>query len=287
MTTTFPTLPDSPVFASTRAALHAYSRVLGDWAAHCRTPRKHWWHGSLRPALRGFTTGVIRHAVDFELELDVRESAIIVRTLNGGDFSQHLQGQPAASVARSVREFLGDNGIAGESMPAPRDDAEHTLAHTGYSAEMAQSIGDAWCAVLASLEILRNGIREETSPLQLWPHHFDISLLWLPGELIAGQNPADEEQADKQMNFGFTLGDEGIAEPYFYITAYPLPEALPATPLPAGCYWHTTSFTGAALLYRTLVQRDDPTDHLLSFWRTLLQAGRQQMLEGIEGTTTI
>ena len=46
---------------------------------------------------------------------------------------------------------------------------------------------------------------------------------------IPGQDPADEESSDKQMNFGFTFGDEGIPEPYFYITAYPLPDAASRT----------------------------------------------------------
>lgn len=46
MTATLPAIPDSPDFLATRDALHAHSRVLGDWAARCRTPRKHWSHGS-------------------------------------------------------------------------------------------------------------------------------------------------------------------------------------------------------------------------------------------------
>jgi hypothetical protein len=36
------------------------------------------------------------------------------------------------------------------------------------------------------------------------------------------------------MNFGIAFGDESIPEPYFYVTAYPSPDALPKVVLPAG-----------------------------------------------------
>ena len=105
-------------------------------------------------------------------------------------------------------------------------------------------------------------------------------MLWLPGEKIAGQDPADEEYSDKQMNFGFVLGDAGISEPYFYVTAYPTPDGLGDVPLPAGAQWRTEGFTGAVLLYRDLLHQGDPHTGLLTLWQTLLAAGRERMLAG-------
>ena len=102
--------------------------------------------------------------------------------------------------------------------------------------------------------------------------------MWLPGEKIPGQDPDDEENADKQMNFGFTLGDAGIPEPYFYVTAHPLAAAFSKLPLPAGTTWHTEGFSGAVLLYRSLLQNADPCGYLLELWNGLLSAGRNLML---------
>ncbi|MFW2406025.1 MAG: DUF5996 family protein, partial [Gammaproteobacteria bacterium] len=121
----------------------------------------------------------------------------------------------------------------------------------------------------------RAGIREETSPLQLWPHHFDLSLLWLPGDKVPDQDPADEEYADRQMNFGFTFGDAGIPEPYFYVTAYPEPDGLPRVELPVGAAWHTEGFSGALLTYQTLIASRDPRGYLLDLWQRMLNAGRE------------
>ena len=71
----FPILNASALL-DTREACHAYASVLGDWTTSCRSRRKHWWHLSLRPNLRGVTTEMI-HAdgVHFELELDLATKA--------------------------------------------------------------------------------------------------------------------------------------------------------------------------------------------------------------------
>jgi hypothetical protein len=183
----FPDL-DPEAIARTREALHAYARVLGDWLKSIRARRKHWWHASLRPSLRGLTTGVVHASPGFELELDL-----------------------------------------------------------------------------------------VSSPIQVSPHHFDLSMIWLPGPKVPGQDPEDEEYSDKQMNFGFVFGDGGIAEPYFYVTAYPLPEALPQTPLPDGTTWVFEGFSAAVLLYKDLAGMADPAAYLQEVWSTLLSAGRSHL----------
>jgi len=106
-----------------------------------------------------------------------------------------------------------------------------------------------------------------------------MAMLWLPGEKIPGQDPADEESSDKQMNFGFAFGDAGIPEPYFYTTAYPLPDELPELVLPEGTTWQSEGFSGAVLLYRRLLEEATPQDYLVNLWNILLTAGRQHMLE--------
>jgi len=266
----FPSL-DNLAIADTRNALHAYARVLGDYLKRCRPKRKHWWHASLRPSLNGLTTGVVYLEIDIELELNLRESLLQGRTSSGKQLCEKLQGQPASELASSIEGFLNANGVSEHMV-----NSDNSTAYPGYSAEHTQNIAEVLNAVSAAMNTFRADIREETSPVQLWPHHFDLSLLWLPGDKIPGQDPANEEYADKQMNFGFTLGDEGIAEPYFYITAYPLPEALPNTQLLPGTVWHSAGFDGAVLLYRSLIENNtNPNRYLLALWRRLLTAGRE------------
>ena len=102
-------------------------------------------------------------------------------------------------------------------------------------------------------------------------------MIWLPGPKVPDQDPVDEEYADKQMNFGFAFGDESIPEPYFYVTAYPLPDALPEVALPEGSIWKSDGFSGAVLLYRDLVAMNDPAACLQDLWSTLLAAGQTHL----------
>jgi hypothetical protein len=270
----FPDL-DIQALVETRDALHGYARVMGGYTAACRLRRKHWWNLSLRPSLEGLTTGVIHAEIDFEMELNLRRGLLRARTHAGAELDEALRGQPASELARAIREFLSTSGLGHLSIS--EDVSRADAAAPGYSAEVAESMAGAWRAVSAAMEVFRAGVREETSPIQLWPHHFDLSMIWLPGEMIPGQNPDDEENADKQLNFGFTLGDAGIAEPYFYVTAYPLPRAMPAVQLPSGTTWHSEGFNGAVLPYRSLMQSTDPQGYLLDLWNRLLAAGREHI----------
>lgn len=266
----FPSL-DHPDLPATRDALHGYSRILGSWLKSCRAKRRHWWHASLRPSLLGLTTGVVNAGVDFELDLDMRNSRLSGRTADGGKLERPLTGQPAAELSRNVRKFLEGSGI--EKHLAPDDPADAGGAPS-YSRDCARAMQLAFASVSAALAGFRASIPEETSPIQVWPHHFDMSMLWLPGEKIAGEDPADEESSDKQMNFGFVFGDAGVAEPYFYVTAYPEAPALAGLRLPAGTAWQSDGFSGAVLPYRSLIESADPADYLLSLWNLLLNAGR-------------
>ena len=269
----FPSLDAEPI-APTRDALHAYARLIGGWAATCRRKRKHWWHASLRSSVRGLSTGVIRGPADFELEIDFVGDRLLVRTADS-TASEALDGQSSAAIASSIRKELASAGV--DTGLSPGDKAISENAHPEYSAAVASELHRATSAVAAALEDFRAGIREETSPIQVWPHHFDLSMIWLPGPKVPGEDPADEENADKQMNFGFTFGDEGIPEPYLYVTAYPLPDALPQVSLPAGTTWRSEGFSGAVLLYKDLVATADPAAYLLDLWNGLLAAGREHL----------
>jgi hypothetical protein len=275
-------LPDLDVqsISGTRDALHAYARILGDWLKSCRPRRKHWWHASLRPSLAGLTSGIVNAEIDFELDLDLRESQLLGRTADGAYFAETLQGQPASALAQLVSDFLVNVGI--DTRFAPDVAQYNGNGFRDYSAEHANSMARVLNMLNAAMTEFRAGIREETSPIQLWPHHFDLSMLWLPGEKIPGQDPENEEYSDKQMNFGFTFGDEGIPEPYFYVTAYPLPHAFASLPLPAGSEWRTEGFSGVVLLYRSLLESRDPNGYLQDLWNGLLSSGRENMLDNTD-----
>jgi len=278
-TNAFPVL-NAEEIVETRDAVHAYAQVIGDWRTSCLARRKHWWQITVYPSVRGLTTGMIQAAdIDFELELDLQADLLLGHVAGGGNLSEPLGGRSGRDLADAVAGFLTDQGIDPGLVPEDKKRESHDITAAGYSADIADSLGSAVRSISAAMAAFRAPVAEETSPIHIWPHHFDLAMLWLPGEKIPGQDPMDEESSDKQMNFGFAFGDEGIPEPYFYVTAYPLPDALPGLALPDGTIWQSDGFNGAVLLYRRLLEETNPHDYLVSLWNSLLSTGRLHMLD--------
>jgi hypothetical protein len=274
----FPNL-DAEEIVETRDAVHVYSQVIGDWRTSCLAHRKHWWQISVYPSVRGLTTGMIQAGIDFELELDLQADRLLGHVAGGGTLSEPLDGRSGRDLASAVANFLTDQGIEPRLVPEDKNRESHDVTAAGYSADIAGDLGTAVRSINAAMSSFRAPIAEETSPIQIFPHHFDLAMLWLPGEKIPGQDPADEESSDKQMNFGFAFGDSGVPEPYFYVTAYPLPDAMPGLALPEGTNWQSEGFSGAVLLYRRLLEETNPEEYLVRLWNGLLSAGRQNMLD--------
>lgn len=235
---------------------------------------KHWWHVGLRIAAAGLTTTPIR-AGDrvFELILNLTDHRLDVVTNRGEREEIFLQRQSVAAFYATVLEILGRLKIQ-----APMDRA--AFADTAPGAYDKAALARFWQAlplIDAVLKQLKSEHRGESGPVQLWPHHFDLALLMFTGRRVPGVDPANEESADEQMTFGFVTGDAGIAEPYFYATAYPVPPGLTDAPTPHGANWHTQDWTGAVMPYASLRSADDPAQRLLQFFRAVRDAGFGRM----------
>jgi hypothetical protein len=105
--------------------------------------------------------------------------------------------------------------------------------------EAAARLAD-WYALGA--EILNELADGTASPVRLWPEHFDIAI-----EM-------------REVNYGFSPGDEHHAEPYAYVGPWTAP--------PEGELWNATGFTGAELTYSELLKADDPRQTALDFLTT-------------------
>lgn len=258
----------------TRDTITTYAKMLGKIRQAFTPPQKHWWHISLRAAASGLTTTPIPVAgFTFEMLLDLTAHKLVVSTSRGEQWHQPLRGQSAAVFSQSTLAALAQLGVEPEI-----DRDQFSDATPGnYDVGMVERYWHALSQIDALFKQFKSELRRESSPVQLWPHHFDLAVVWFSGRLVPGVDPADEEQADEQMNFGFATGDEGIPDPYFYVTAYPTPAGLLDTPLPEDATWHSDGFTGAVLMYETLLNADAPGQKLLAFLRAAHQAGAELM----------
>jgi hypothetical protein len=130
---------------------------------------------------------------------------------------------------------LPDHGVA-HGAPFDVDDEE--------LAELARYYANAASAIE---QVARS--HSNTNVVRCWPHHFDIAaLLTLSGE---GEHA-------RTIGVGFSPGDDAYAEPYFYVTPWPYPEASKLGKLRIG-RWNTSGWTGAILRASVLGDRQEAT----------------------------
>ncbi len=270
----FPAMPLED-WRETRDTLNRYAKVLGKIRRALTPHQKHWWHTSLHVSAVGLTTTPVWSAGQmFEIVLNLTNHQTHIVTGAGQRRVIPMSGQSAGRYCQQVKASLLELGLT-----VVFDETVCDEAAGMYDTTAVTNFWQAFTQITAVFTTFKHSFRGESSPLQLWPHHFDLALLWLSGRLIPDQDPNNPEYADEQMNFGFVTGDDGISDPYFYATAYPAPPELTNQPLPEAAYWHTAGWTGAILPYAALVSTDKPHDRLLNFLQTAHEAGASLMTD--------
>lgn len=261
----------------TRDTILQYSQVVGEVRGALSPKAKHWWHINLRPDVEGLTTPPIPYNGDdffnFKILMNFVNHKIQISMSNGKQAAIAMKGQSVFQFKTELLNCLADLGIEvalDEKLFQEQRDGEYDA---GAVLKYWQALGQ----ISTIFDEFKSGLREESSPINLWPHHFDMALVWFSGRLVPGVDRAEEESADEQISFGFSTGDEAISAPYFYISAYPLPEKLKETELPPDVSWHTEGWEGALLMYDTLVENQDPRGVLLTYMQTLFEAGKTLM----------
>ena len=275
---TFPPLPLS-AWQPTRDALHTYARILGKVRQSLTPPQSHWWHTSLRVVDDGLTTtempGDEETDGTVELKLDLINQRITAQTNHNQRWAMPLSGQHARLLADSLLVTLVQWDIYPEV-----DRSVCATESTGpYDPAAASTFLQALTSIHAVFQDLKSSLNGRTSPVQLWSHHFDLSLVWFSGNLVPGVDPANEEYADEQMAFGFSTGDEAIPEPYFYVTAYPWPTEITEAALPEPAQWYTQSWKGALLRYGDVAAAADPAGLLMAYLTAAHAAGSALMVD--------
>jgi hypothetical protein len=176
------------------------------------------------------------------LRPDEPSLAILARDAEVGRLG--LSGRTRAEAFAWIVDRAGDLGAPAERLrlEAPYTIPEHPVGGgapfaagaDGALTELARwfADGDAVLRAVASAWLV-------ATPVRVWPHHFDV------GTVL----PLDDRHGEGAPSIGVGLspGDEGIPEPYFYVTPWPPPPAGSLPDLPAGGRWHRDGWTGALL----------------------------------------
>jgi hypothetical protein len=257
-----------------RDTLWGYARALAAIRREASPHHPFWWHTTLYVSRQGLTTSEIPHqSSSFEIELDLIDQRAVLRSRELGVSSWPLVGQTPGQFFEQTIQVLASLGVeTGVEMPeAPGD------CHGSWDVAAIQRFGRALTRVDAIFERFRSDLDGKTSPVHLFGHHFDLSLLWLSGRSVEGEEASEPELASEQLTFGFSTGDDNLSEPYFYATAYPEPEEFVGSPLPEPAFWNSDGFSGAVLRYSDVRQSDEPESLVARFLNDTHRAGADLM----------
>lgn len=249
--------------------IQAYSRLLSDIKSTFTPHQKNWEEYSLKIYAKGFTTTPIPvdinnrvEAMDLNLNFVEHKLKIFIGKER---LSIDLDRHSAKSFSNELIKIFNEQGIdykLPEEKFSNETNREYDLIYT-------QKYWDAVKQTYFVLQKFRGNLLEETSNINFWPHHMDLALLIFSGRIIPGKDPSDWDNSREQINFGFSPGDDGTAEPYFYITAYPFPENVFTKKLPDGSYWHQKGWKGAVMNYSALLNNNVPDESLSNFFNSV------------------
>lgn len=258
--------PLLPEYEPTRATLHAYAKAMGTIARTHGIAHPKWWHVSLAVRPEGLTTDPIPlpDGGSLAVTLDPNQHLIQLRASDGTKTSIDLTARPTATR-------VGEELIAAASGLGLEDSYDRARFANDESREYnpaaATGYFDAFIAVANVFEARRATLGERVSPVQLWPHGFDVAFEWFGTRTIQ----QDGEVLPAQLNLGFYPGGD---EPYFYSSPWPFDEDLLDTSLPHGATWHTEGWSGAYLPYRIVREAMSAATTLHDFAQAVFEAAR-------------
>ncbi len=262
-----------PGWLPTRDTLQKYSHILGAIRRQLTPAQPHWWHVSLKPIPRGLTTGPIELADGGRLELiqDLSDHALHVTrdraelaVLSLGDgLSSRALGQAVLEACRAAGAELPDDFN-------PRADADPR----SFDPKAAELYLGALLATHSVFESLHDDLEGELGPIQLWPHHFDLSFEWFGDRRIQGE----EGESPSQISFDFSTGDESHPNAYYSVSPWPFEDSFADASLPEGASWYRDRWQGALLPYASVQAAG--AGLLASFLRAVFDASWRSLSEG-------
>ena len=270
----FPDLPTA--WMPTRDSLRSYAQILGAIRRNLVPPDPRWWHISLQAIEEGLTTGGMEVAGGGELALTLDLGGHRLTALRGGEMLEEWPldgGLSSAILGRRVLEAVRGCGAEVSDNFNPKEDDERR-AYVGAAAESYVAAQRSTRDVLASV---REGLEGEVGPVQLWPHHFDLSFEWFGTRKVSHEEGGQVVEAPSQIGFGFSTGDDSHPAAYYYATPWPFEKELAEAPLPNGALWHSEGWEGGLLPYEAV--RREGGDLLASYFERVYEVASPRLTD--------
>lgn len=241
----FPSLEN---WQNTRDALHDTALLLNVLQVGIVPPMPYRLHYSLTYTDTGLSTYPLPFGT---LQLDLRwvPGLLHIKFDDADDVSYSLDGYSQVELMQAVLGTLAEHGIE------PAYNADHI--NNDHKFDVQTSIISDFGHVLNNIYTIMGRTRAHLmgymTPAALFPHHFDLSMLWFK------DHTQIDEHKHAHLNIGFSVGDATIPRPYFYIYGWrPDGYVVDAFALPSGAQWENAAFEGARIDYDVIRQMPQP-----------------------------
>jgi hypothetical protein len=236
--------PQLSNWESTKQSLHAYSKIISAIPRTHHEAHPKWWHISLRVRPTGLISCPISTPLGdtIQILMDLRHHQII---LSDDSENEHIIPMNACKTANEMAERLFH---ATEKYDLAMEYDASIFDNSGpreYVPQKAELFLDGLLEADLVLKKHRGNLRGDVSPVQFWPHNFDLSFEWYGNRKIDG----GEKQSRSQINFGWAPGGKNPAYPYFYSNPYPFENEMTNHPLPEGAQWFMDQWNGSIMPY--------------------------------------
>ena len=280
----------------TKNTLHLYCQIVGKIRLALHPRMNHWWHVPLYVSPRGLTTRTIPYrGGNFEIEFDLREHRLEIRTSEGGleDFGLY-DGLTVADFYSSIFSNLSKLGIHPNIRPLPYEAPSSTPfpddnQNKSYDKLYVERFHGILVAVDDILQEFRGRFLGKSTPVHMFWHSFDLALTRFSGKpapVRDGANRVEREAYSHEViSFGFWFGDDNVPAPAFYSYTTPEPEGLADEPLsPPSAQWQDSNGSHLALLmYDDVREAENPHEVVLQFLESSYQAGAKRANWDIAG----
>jgi hypothetical protein len=278
-------MASGPVFPSligwepTRETLHLYTRAVGVVPRAHAEPHPRWWHISLQVRPDGLATRSmpLPSGSSFWIRIDFHQHQVIVETGQGKARSiSLLDRMPASKFGDTLLEAVRGLGVTGTYERHRFENADRR----SYDPDAALRFFTALQNADRIFKRHRESLDGEKSPVQFWPHGFDLSFEWFGTRRVEYEEHGEVKGSPAQLNLGFAPGDATHPEPYFYSNPWPFEaDELLHRPLPGGARWFSNGWKGSLFPYREVVGDGQAEARLLEYARAVFEISKPTLLD--------
>ena len=206
------------------------------------------------------------------LRLDVRHKIIVESSRSFSKEINLLGRKNASEIVEELASVLLDIGLSTDIDPTQMPDI------LDCDLEKAATFFHTLVEVDRLFKQHFPPLPEPVSPVQLWPHGFDLSCEWYGGRLETWEEAGKINKIPTQLNLGFYPGAND-ADSYFYSNPWPFDEKqLLDKSLPTEARWHTEGWKGAILPYTELLHQKNAGACVLEFAKAVFEIAKPTLV---------